>query len=88
MIATWAVGRACTPDELGARLQFAVFDLVVLVMSTAVAESDPIWKYFKDLELGSGWLASALTEKSVHRVSDAVFVALHRAKVKGCHYAV
>ena len=88
MIASWVVGKDCRPGDVGEKLRLAPFDCVVVVMSTAVAESDPIWKSFKDLESGSGWLASVLTEKSVHRVSDTVFVALHRANVKSCHYAV
>ena len=49
MVATWAIGRVCKPEVLGAALSMAPWDVVVLVMSTAVTDSDPIQLYLSEL---------------------------------------
>ena len=49
MVATWAIGRVCTPEVLEAYLSMAPWDVIVLVMSTAVTDSDPIQQYLSEL---------------------------------------
>ena len=92
MVANWLLSKKCDPIELGEKLKCAPFDCIVVVMSAAVAESDPISKYFSDLAQGnldkSDLLADVLREKAVYRLFGQVFVALHRAKIVSCHYAV
>ena len=45
MVATWVISPVCETRELDKRLKEAPFDIVVLVMSTAVAEGTPVFKY-------------------------------------------
>ena len=49
MVATWVLGNNCDGEELGARLAEAPFDCTVLVMSAAVAESDAVVSYLREL---------------------------------------
>jgi len=77
MVATWAVGRDCTPDDLGDKLSKAPFDFVLLVMSTAVADTDAVFVFLSDLarvqalpleerEESPPLLLKVLQEKTVH----------------------
>ena len=92
MVANWLISKKCDPNEMAQKLRWAPFDCIVVVLSTAVAESDLIMQFFKDLAdrnpYNSGFLDEVLQEKSVHRLFGKTFVALHRAKVCCCHYAL
>ena len=61
-----------------------------MVFSTAVAESDEIWKHLEQMATGNPnddqRIANVLQEKDVHRLTPKMFVALHRAKVTGCQF--
>ena len=49
MVATWVIGRAADPKDLGEKLVAAPFDLIVLVRSSAVAGTEPVFKFLTDL---------------------------------------
>ena len=80
MIANWVVGKRCDPTALDDKLQFAPFDLVVLVLSTAVAATDDISLHLQFLASGVS-RSETLGEKAVFKVTGKIFEALHRAKV-------
>jgi len=88
MIATWVVGKGCSMSELGPKLQFAPFDCIVVIMSSAVRTWDQIWMDFMDLVNGGAYentaVAAVQSEKAVHRLADSAFVVLHRAKIESC----
>ena len=93
MLANWVISRHCEPDEhLGEKLAVAPFDCIVIVLSSAVADSDAVSCFFRELAEGGfrgtcfSSTESVLREKHVVRVSDTVYVALHRAKVRNCTY--
>ena len=90
MLANWFVGKHCDPSDFGEKLKFAPFDCVVVVVSDAVVEEVPIFKYLRDLVSGNPanakCVAEVLSEKAVYHLCDNIYVALHRAKIKSCHY--
>jgi hypothetical protein len=90
MVANWLISKRCDPFELGATLTLAPFDCIVVIMSPAVAETDPIVKFFTDLADGNvdndEKLAEVLREKAIFGLFDRVFVALHRAKIASCQF--
>ena len=98
MFATWVISPVCDPRELDKRLKEAPFDLVVLVMSTAVGADTPVFKYLNALSEDDDERARAesidrslLTEKEILRLGSRngkqmLFAALHRAKVNGASY--
>ena len=103
MVANWMISNTCDPIEFGRVLATAPFDCIVLVMSCAVALGDPIFRFVKQLQHGYPdiWrpsladpdinpdiIAEVLREKAVYHLFGKIFVALHRAKVKSCHYHV
>ena len=49
IVASWVIGCDCVPDELGDRLSKSLPDVIVLVMSTAVADTDAIYEYLSEL---------------------------------------
>ena len=90
MVANWVIGRQCDPRDITQPLRDAPFTCVVMVLSTAVAESDDIWKHLEQTDRGNPnddqRIASVLQEKVVHRLTPKMFVALHRAKVTGSRF--
>ena len=66
MVANWAIGKKCEPSTLCEKLRVATFDLVVMVTSSAVAESDHIQQCLDELAEGSTrvpFVADMLKEK-------------------------
>ena len=98
MIATWTVSKFANPNEVGAKLKTAPFDCTVIIMSTAVADTDAIalWLVelakqnadFKTNPLCDDLHREILQEKAVYRLSGNVFAAIHRAKVGNCSLVV
>ena len=101
MVATWAVGRECSIEDLARKLCTAPFDFICLVLSSAVAEDGDIMIFLRDLCKAHALAANAesgrkdcaqmvLQEKTVHCLGKAswrrVFVVLHKAKVTGAVY--
>ena len=96
MLANWAVGKEASIDNVGRILGSAPFDCVVMVLTSAVAETDPIAKYLADLDSSRNdakqWdnmhpqVAQIHFEKAVYKCSSRVYVAIHKAKVKGVMY--
>ena len=82
MIATWVLGVGCDGDELGNRLAIAPFDCIVLVLSTAVVDTDCVYTYLRELS-DMQWMphedrethmpasmAAALAEKTIFRLGE------------------
>ena len=95
MIANWVVGQHAHPEDLARILEAAPFDCVVIVLTTAaVAETNcNIALFLKDLvdardrfERSLNMhpvLAMVCAEKAVYSFTSKVYIAIHRAKVKG-----
>jgi hypothetical protein len=92
MIANWVLGANCDPHAFATLLKEAPWTCVVLVMSTAVADQHPIWKFLQSLSDRDSALAVGhvghwvLEDKAVYRLSDSVFVALNKAKIQCCEF--
>ena len=90
MVANWIIGKDCDEFELSEKLRQAPFDVVVLVLTTAVAGGDNILEWLTRLAENSHddehSCLAVLEEKIVRNLHPSVFVALHRAKVEGCEY--
>ena len=96
MLANWAVGKETCIDDFGRILEAAPFDCVVMVLTSAVAETDDIDVWLSELEANrndeNNWkskhpqLAKVHYEKAVYKCSRRVSVAIHRAKVKVVMY--
>ena len=69
MIANWVVGKECEPKAFAEKLKYTPFDLVVLGLTTAVAESDDIWCHLEDVAAENPQddqcIADVLKEKKV-----------------------
>ena len=94
MIATWIMGKDSSMQDLAHKLRYAPFDVIIVIMSSAVAERDAIWVDFECLSVSSlndvsvfasTAVAGILKEKVVHRISDRAFAVIHRAKVECCN---
>ena len=88
MITNWVIGKTSDPEQVAYKIKVAPFDCIVFVMAPAVAESDPILKFFNGISKSpSNWddelFTPVLREKAVFRLTARIFYALHRAKVKG-----
>ena len=96
MVATWTIGEKCVVEDLAEKLSETGFTLVVLVLSTAVAERqdenecvrflmDVIEKQQEPKERRGPILDRILGEKSIYMVNEAgnqkMFIAVHKAKV-------
>ena len=96
MIANWVVGIDASAEDLARILEAAPFDCVVIVLTTAVAENDPIARFLKDLVDSRDrferslkthpFLSGVLAEKAVYNFTSKVYIAIHRAKVKGFRF--
>jgi len=90
MIANWVVGKECDPRAFAEKLKYAPFDLVVVVLTTAVEESHDIWQHLDQMASDNPHddecIAEVLKEKAAMRVTKTVFAVLHRAKVRSCKF--
>ena len=101
MMQTCIVGRQCEPNELDFCLTVSPFDVVVLVLSAAVADDDPVREFLmsasrtfpSDAHLvarravrGTYDTKGLRAEKHCYWIEDRVFLVVHRAKVRMCVY--
>ena len=101
MMQTCIVGRQCEPNELDSCLTVSPFDVVVLVLSAAVADDDPVREFLmsasrtfpSDAHLvarravrGTYDTKGLRAEKHCYWIEDRVFLVVHRAKVRMCVY--
>ena len=90
MIANWVIGKRCDPEQFDQALTKTPFALVVIVLSTAVADADAICQHLDQMSLNNPEndesIGKVKTEKVVQRMSSHMFTAYHRAKVKGCTF--
>ena len=91
MLQTCIVGKQCEPGELRIKLTASPFDVVVLVLSAAVADDDPV----RDFPISAATIIKygsyrstegLIEEKHVYWIEDRVFLVVHRAKVQLCVY--
>ena len=92
MLANWVVGKETKIEDISRILAFAPFDCVVMVLTSAVAEGDPISFWLSELDRTrndeSVWtnLHPMVTqihyEKAVYKCTSKVYIAIHKAKVK------
>ena len=94
MISTWIIGCRSSMQDLAPKLRYAPFDVIIVIMSSAVDVNDQICLDFErlsvsDLNNPHAFLPTAVAEilydKAVHRVSDRAFAVIHRAKVECCN---
>ena len=97
MIANWAVGKEACPFQVAEQLKVTPFDCVIITMTTAVAATTPIAKFFNNIASpigkwrGSVAKASRVFENplqgeiarghTVFRLTSRVHVVVHRAKI-------
>ena len=66
MVASWVIGKGCSLPELHAKLVHHGFNVVVVMFSTAVAEHDRVFEFFKTL--------AEQTKVQEHRVPSYLIV--------------
>jgi hypothetical protein len=92
MLSNWTMSKWADPKLVGAKLKTAPFGCIVMIMSSEVAATDEIVVWLSDLAKQDKEIVvgkpvhddlqkEILQEKAVYRLSDTVFVAMHRAKV-------
>jgi len=92
MLSNWTMSKLADPKLVGAKLKIAPFGCIVMIMSSEVAATDKIFVWLSDLANRDKAIVAGkpvrddlqkeiLQEKAVYRLSDTVFVALHKAKV-------
>ncbi len=92
MLSNWTMSKWADPKLVGAKLKIAPFGCIVMIMSSEVAATDEIVVWLSDLAnrdkaivvgkpVRDDLQKEILQEKAVYRLSDTVFVALHKAKV-------
>ena len=90
MLANWIVGRECDPVALAEKLNGAPFDVIVVVLTTAVTSRDAIFQHLMRLTRerpgDEQWTAEVVQEKAVLRLTEKVFAVIHRAKVRDCQW--
>ena len=98
MVQTCIVGNQCEPRELSIKLTASHFDVVVLVVSAAVADDDPVREFLlsasnifpsdsHSVSLHNTYDTKGLrAEKHCYWIEDRVFLVVHRAKVRMCVY--
>ena len=96
-MSTWVLGKDADPAEVMPMLTCAPFDCVVIMYSTAVADTDPIaiwvnqlvnWQETlrkKDQSTGLSAMEQRFFEqKAIYSVDFRSYIVLHRGKVKNC----
>ena len=102
MVATWVVGRRCEPDVLGDKLSKTAYDIVVIAMSTAIADTDPIHEYLCELARADSIpyhrseervtnVRTVLKQKTVRCIcstagKQTIFIALRKATIDRAEY--
>ena len=49
MLNSCVVGKGCDPEELSLKLEVAGFDVTVVMLTTVVAESDPVFVFLSHM---------------------------------------
>ena len=96
-MSTWVLGKDADPAEVMPMLTCAPFDCVVIMYSTAVADTDPIAIWVKTLVYRqetwrkkdqpsdeSEMENEFFWQKAIYGVDDRSYIVLHRGKVKNC----
>ena len=92
MIANWAIGQDAGPAKVAQTMKVVPFGVVIITLSTAVAETTRIAKFFRTLWDPSQFneeevdLNEVVKDHAVLRLSQRVYVVVHRAKIVGCQY--
>ena len=86
MVANWAIGEKCDSTELLQRLQIAPFDILVVTLTAAVAETwHDTFQFLHAAEArrpgDNVAIEGLIRQKVVHQVLDRVWVVFHRAKI-------
>ena len=92
MVANWVVGKDCSLPDLAQALKDSIFDVTVVTVTKEVTSKHLIFKYLENLHRGTAasWLQNdldnigVLSEKAVVSLESAVWLVIHRAKVKAC----
>ena len=101
MVQSCIVGKECTEEDLSAKLAASPFDVIVLILSAAVADGDAVRGFLmsasatnqkfgaktKQAEGVSESVKNLVAEKAIYKLETRVFLIVHRAKVKGCVYS-
>ena len=94
MVQSCIVGKECTEEDLSAKLAASPFDVIVLILSAAVADGDtvhqfPMAAYANNKRFGAragkavggnASLKNLLKEKAIYKLETRIFLIVSRAR--------
>ncbi len=99
MLQSCVVGKECTPQDLCEKLSKSGFDVIVVTMTTAVADDDAGLVFLNCSSCSTATytthqpclfevelVRTLVMEKAVYKVGERVFALVHRAKIPSCGY--